>query len=119
MKDQTGKIIDLINDKTNEKNSKSRTQKKSDLNTSIKGKIVISGNNVNIVNSFNQTDTPPKVTPTPRNNMHITFIENELEERGKTIEKLTLWVLDIELNTLDGLTEFELLKLRNFLINDN
>ncbi|PCI85485.1 MAG: hypothetical protein COB24_12905 [Hyphomicrobiales bacterium] len=59
--------------------------------------------------------SPPK----PRNSMHIEFIENELEERDRTIEKLTLWVLDIELSTLDGLSESNLLKLRNFLINGN
>ena len=51
-------------------------------------------------------------------NSLIDNIENQCIKRNKTIQKLTLWVLNTELNSLVGLSEFELQKLKLFLDKD-
>lgn len=68
-----------------------------------------------IVNTFNHASEKDKTRKPLRENKLIFLIENELKNINNTIEKLTLWVLGVELSVLDGLTDTELQKLHDFL----
>ena len=60
-----------------------------------------------IVNTFNHASEKDKTRKPLRENKLIFLIENELKNINNTIEKLTLWVLGVELSVLDGLTDTE------------
>ena len=106
MEDKKNKLKKFLNQNANSKTPNNEN-------------IAINSNNINIVNSFNQTNIKPQTKQSQNKNISAIFIENELEKRNRTIEKLTLWVLNIELSSLEGLSEVELLKLRYFLENNH
>ena len=116
MKDETGEIIDLIN--KNEDFDKKDTDDTNVFTQNFTNNKKVTVINNSIINSFNRTTIIDKTRKPSHRNMHIIFIENELKKRDKTIEKLTLWVLDLELSSLDGLNNEELQKLYDFLENE-
>ena len=76
--------------------------------------------NVTIINGdININTSQPSAIQTPYRTALIQSILDGCNKRKKTVQKLTLWVLHIELNSLEGLPEFELQKLQLFLNEDN